>query len=326
VVLFVLLATLGLLPFALASLTADMVEQSERVVVLDPLAPGDGEAGVRADIHVQVTALNEWDGSATVRVSLHQSCGRACPWGDRVLLVSLYGDTAGDQAHRPGSATVTLPAGQRDVTQAVQLPVYGDPVRYPFDRYRLGLGVVVERVAADGTVEALEPERARAYAGVTFQARIPRAVMRGPALLDPAGPRAAGDGDAEPYLVVAALVFERPFYLKALTLLLVLLVAAAAAYAVFLRPLDQLIINAGALVLGVWGVRAILLGVGLPGVTAVDVSLIIVTLALLVAITVRTLYLLEDRSRLRLLRRRAAAPPRSLAPTPTDLIPPPGSP
>jgi len=94
----------------------------------------------------------------------------------------------------------------------------------------------------------------------------------------------------------------------------VLLVAAAAAYAVFLRPLDQLVINAGALILGVWGIRAVLLGTTLPGLTAVDLALWSVILFLLLAITVRTLWLLEADTGWRplraLLRHHPSDPPR----------------
>jgi hypothetical protein len=73
-----------------------------------------------------------------------------------------------------------------------------------------------------------------------------------------------------------------------LAVLLVLLVAAAAAYAVFMRPLQDLVLSSGALVLGVWGVRAILT----PGTayrTVVDLALSAVILFLLGAITVRAL-------------------------------------
>ena len=69
-----------------------------------------------------------------------------------------------------------------------------------------------------------------------------------------------------------------------------------------MRPLDQLIINSGALVLGVWGIRSILLGSAVPGLTAVDISLSVVILFLLVTITARTLWLLEENSDVRLLR------------------------
>jgi hypothetical protein len=84
----------------------------------------------------------------------------------------------------------------------------------------------------------------------------------------------------------------------------VLLVAAAAAYAVFLRPLQELVVNAGALMLGVWGIRSILTPSRLDYVTAVDVSLSLVILFLLAAITLRALWFVHERGNLRLLRRR----------------------
>jgi hypothetical protein len=113
-----------------------------------------------------------------------------------------------------------------------------------------------------------------------------------------------------------------------LTVLLVLLVSAAAAYAVFLRPLNELIIGSGALVLGVWGVRGVLLGSSLPGITAVDLALIIVMLFLLATITVRTAWLLEERSTVKPIRgrlfggrmARAGTPPAGTTPTP-DFVP-----
>ena len=51
-----------------------------------------------------------------------------------------------------------------------------------------------------------------------------------------------------------------------------------------------------------WGVRAILLGTTVPGLTAVDLALWMVILFLLVAITVRTLWLLEEGTGWRVLR------------------------
>jgi hypothetical protein len=88
-----------------------------------------------------------------------------------------------------------------------------------------------------------------------------------------------------------------------LAVLLVLLVAAAAAYAVFLRPLNELVINAGALVLGVWGIRSILESDSAPGATALDLALSVVIVFLLGAITVRALIFLDERSEMRVLKR-----------------------
>jgi hypothetical protein len=85
---------------------------------------------------------------------------------------------------------------------------------------------------------------------------------------------------------------------------LVLLITPAASYAVFIKPVSQLVVNAGALILGIWGIRTILVGqVTPPGATAVDLSLSIVILFLLVAIAVPMLRVLWERGELQLPRR-----------------------
>jgi hypothetical protein len=92
--------------------------------------------------------------------------------------------------------------------------------------------------------------------------------------------------------------FSRPLYERVLAVLLVLLVAFAAAYAVFMRPLQDLVLNSGALVLGVWGIRSIL-SPGTASRTLVDLTLSFVILFLLSAITIRAHQFLFHRSRFR---------------------------
>ena len=310
-----LLVILVLLPFAVGSVVTDVAEQSNRTFHLGQ--PADRSA-VHASAHVDLVSLDEWDGQATLRVTVHQSCGDTCPWGDRLRFVSVLGDD-GAVEELPPSQTVTIPATSRDVTQTIKLPVSGDPIRYPFDRYQLALGVIVERLLPDGAVQPLDPEQAARYLSLDLRARVPRIVMGPPRPLD--GAQLQADADIEPYAYVGLVAFTRPLYLQILTVLLVLLVTAAAAYAVFLRPLDQLIINAGALVLGVWGIRAILLGSGLTGITAVDLSLSLVILFLLVTMSVRTLWLLEEQSGVRLLRRPPAQQPAAGIGEPPNYVP-----
>jgi hypothetical protein len=60
--------------------------------------------------------------------------------------------------------------------------------------------------------------------------------------------------------VLKELTFTRPLWLQILTVLLILLITAAASYAVFIEPVSQLVVNAGALILGIWGTRTILVG------------------------------------------------------------------
>jgi hypothetical protein len=283
-----------LLPFALGSVVADLRQ------VRTPnhaIASIDGQPIDRGRVAVDLIAMNEWEGTVTVRVTAQQECAGPCRWRDRYRFVSIWGDDF-QPSDRPTVEQVTVPENPPVVTRTFPLPISGDPLRYPFDRYALALGVAMDRLYPDGREQTLTLAEAEGYVTIWASAHIPRIRVEAPA--EVAADTLSG---RQPYLFVDVVHFDRPLYLQVLTVFLVLLVAAAAAYAVLLRPLDQLIINAGALILGVWGIRSILLGTSLPGLTAVDLALWSVILFLLVTITVRTLWLLEEDSGWRLLRR-----------------------
>src|SRR5262249_44141518 len=74
-----------------------------------------------------------------------------------------------------------------------------------------------------------------------------------------------------------------------LSIMLIMLISAAAGYAVFLQPWQQLAMSVGGLILGVWGIRAVLLPASINYTTAVDLSLALVVLFLLAAISIRAL-------------------------------------
>lgn len=287
-----------LLPFAVRSMIADFRQ------VHTPnhsVATIEGDAIDRASVAMDLIGMNEWEGTVTVRVTAHQECQGPCRWRDRYRFVSIWGDDF-QPSDRPTVEQVVIPESPRVVSRTFQLPIYGDPLRYPFDRYAMAIGVIMDRLYPDGREETLTLAEADTYVTIWASARIPRisvAPLTPPTADDPATQATVG---RQPYLFVDVVRFSRPLYLQVLTVFLVLLVTAAAAYAVFLRPLDQLIINAGALILGVWGIRVILLGTTMPGLTAVDLALWSVILFLLVTITIRTLWLLEEDSGWRLLR------------------------
>jgi hypothetical protein len=90
--------------------------------------------------------------------------------------------------------------------------------------------------------------------------------------------------------------------LRVLATLLVLLIGAAAVYSVLLRPLEDLLVNVGALVLGVGGVRSIPVPGNLHFQTVVDLSLSMVILFLLAGVIVKALMRAHNRGGLRVLR------------------------
>jgi hypothetical protein len=257
-------------------------------------------APAHSRLHLAVTRIDEIQLLASLRVSGHHTCGGGRPWRDRLVLVSV--GTSDDGAEGlPPSASILLPDTSEAVSETVQLPISGAPIRYPFDRYRLVLGVALQRVYPDGHVATLTRDETSRDLQLTIQEQLSRPSMSAPVPVDPGDLRPFGSPVT--YAVVYALAFEQPRYLKTLAVLLVLLIAAATASAVFLRSLEDLLTNSGTLVLSVWGVRAILTPGNIFYLTAIDLALSMVLLFLLSGITVKALIFAHDRGDLRLLRR-----------------------
>jgi hypothetical protein len=291
VVLFVLV----LMPFAVGSAVGDLLGPPEgrNYPLATPAAsaPGDG-----ARLHVAVVGLSELQQTATLRVSGYHVCAARCDWTDRVIFVAERDEAVGTAP----SASVDVPASGQYINQTVELPVRGHSTRYPFDAYHARLGVVLQRVAPDGSVRTIPRAEAAGQLTLTLQEEIPRMIMESPSLLDPSVALRA-DPRRDTYVVLADLTVDRPLYLRILTVLLVVLVAAASAYAVFMRPLHDLVVNAGALVIGVWGVRSMLVPMPWTWLTSIDLSLSIVIIFLLGAITIRAVFFfLWERAGLRL--------------------------
>jgi FtsH-binding integral membrane protein len=86
---------------------------------------------------------------------------------------------------------------------------------------------------------------------------------------------------------VEEITFERPAYLKVLAVVLVVLIAVSATMALFTREVSDLTLGIGGLILGVWGIRSILMPQGLSTVTAIDLALSWLILLLLLGLALR---------------------------------------
>ena len=70
-------------------------------------------------------------------------------------------------------------------------------------------------------------------------------------------------------------------------MLLVILISASGVFALGLRTLHELVLGIGGIILGIWGVRAIVVQTALPDVTLVDAILAFVIMVLLLALAMR---------------------------------------
>jgi hypothetical protein len=227
--------------------------------------------------------LDEDLGSITLAISGH----RVCPDdGCSTLtfnLVSLE-DDADVRRALPPSAPMTLTPDQEIFSQTVQLPVRGQPSQYPFDDYLLWLGLA-GTVVEDGEKIDLTPELLAQRAVITTQNQLRDYLMAPPVQIDPT--RVAALNDPQDFVGVQQLRFERPVHQEILAVLLILLIAVSAIMAVAMRNMTDLIVGIGSLILGIWGVRSVLVPSSLPVVTSIDLALSVIILFVLLGLSVR---------------------------------------
>ena len=276
------------LPFAFSSMAGTLLSQQRNpffdVFTLQQVASTVGEDTTnRSYFNLGVTGIDPNTGLATLALSGNRSCTTDCP---KVVLTFLaLDDNASERRGLPPFATLTLAADERVFSESLQLPVRGQPSLYPFDTYDLWLGLRMEVTGADGkTVEATR-DQLQARSVVTLQNQTSQFTMANPTAVDPARVAAASDPSQLP--LVVALEFTRPEYLKVLAVLLVLLISASGVIALLTRDINDLLLGIGGLILGVWGIRSVLVNQPLPGISAVDLALSYVILFLLLGLILR---------------------------------------
>src|SRR5262249_46391758 len=287
-----LVVTAVLILVAVGSVTSVLARSPRDTVYLvsnaPPPAPGAPSAApVDAyTLHIAVESIDEAKELATLRVYGIRTCPTTCPAMGISLLA--LGGPAAERLGLPPKETVAVPANTQEVSGTVQLPVRAEPTLYPFDTPALVLGVLAEAARPDGTMAPTTPAGGGPATYLGLQSQVQGLVMAEPAPVDPASVRASVDPSG--LLYVRALHFRRPLYLQVLTVLLVGLIGAAAAYNVSTQPVPQLFLGLGGLILGVWGIRGILLAGGPPYVTVVDLLLSGVILILLAGMLVRVTF------------------------------------
>ncbi|MCA9877011.1 MAG: hypothetical protein KC442_04505 [Thermomicrobiales bacterium] len=295
-------AGIAMLPLVATSMYHALTsDRSEILYDLDtgqPLTLEDVDPGGNQYLNLSVISIDPASSALTLAVSGNRSCPGECGLL-RLSLLSLDRDAARRRGLTP-FATVLLGANETMFSETVTLPVRGSPVRYPFDRYEiwLGLAAPASPTSTSGSTEngaATPPPSSPAAAfQSTIQNQMPQMVMLPPEMVS------AGEVSAQtsPFTVgrTLHLTFRRPDYLMALSAMLILLVASSSALTVLTQPLSTLILGVGGLIIAIWGVRAVLAPQNFPLVTAVDLALSGVILLLLVGLSARVALSLLSRN------------------------------
>ena len=279
---------LALLPTAVTSMREVLGSGPDTLYDLVTGQPVDPAKVIAAEdegiyFNLGIVGLDESTGLLTVAVSGNRNCTGPCP--ATTLTLAALDDDADQRRGLPPSASLTLQPEDTVFSQTMQLPLRGQPSLYPFDTYTIWLGAGGTITDADGTVVEMSPTTLGERV-LTLQNRIGDMVMLPPVSIDPRDAHAQTDPFT--FLTVQSLTFGRPAYLEVLATVLVLLIAISSALALFTRSVTDLALGVGGLILGVWGIRSVLMPTSISTVTAIDLALSWVILLLLIGFALRT--------------------------------------
>lgn len=259
------------------------------------VAGEDVDPGALNYLNLAVVDLDAVTGAVTLAVSGNRVCIETCQDVDLTFL-SLDDDASRRRGVSP-FATLSVRGDDAIFSETLELPARGTPVRYPFDDYELWLGVAAPPSPETGG-EMPAPRPASSRFRITVQNQLPQMVMSPPVHVDPE--RIRRPSAALAVQVVQELRFTRPTYLTVLTVALVLLVAASGALSLLTQAINSLVLGVGGLILGIWGVRSVLVPQPIGVITAVDLALLCVIFLLLLGLAVRGALYLRRQSGLRL--------------------------
>ena len=283
---FLLLAVLILLPAGCINFARQsFLSKAQRTYVISQPTRSTAPDGQGQRLQLTLEGMIPWENTVRVRVLGQRPCEPSCVPA-RIAIAAIPSDIGSSNDGGPLATVdvINLPAGVADVDQTLTLPIDGEWLEYPFDKYVLTLGFDELIARPDGTYER-EANAASQNMTITLAERLTDFQLQQPQRLDPS---AVTRGGAQPYAVASRITIVRPFYDEAETIVVVLLAVAAAAYGVFMRPFRELAIGATGLTLSLWGVRSLLMG-NQPGTTTVDFVLIGVIIFVLSGITARVL-------------------------------------
>ncbi|MCD6027977.1 MAG: hypothetical protein K0S78_151 [Thermomicrobiales bacterium] len=239
--------------------------------------------------------LDEAQGSITFAISGHRLCPDDASCATINFSLISLDDDADVRRALPPSASLTLEPDDLIFSQTIQLPIRGQPSQYPFDDYLLWLGLTGTMVLDDETLP-LTVEMLEERAVITTQNQLRDYLMVPPVEIDPA--QVASMTDPQEFVGVQQLRFERPAHQEILAVLLIALIAVSAIIAVALRTMSDLLIGIGSLILGIWGVRSVLVPSSLSVISSIDLALSVIILFVLLGLSLRVARHFQQQSEL----------------------------
>lgn len=269
--------------------SATRIDLATGIPVADPFAEPSGTEP--ATITILLESLDE--SARQVRLVLlgRRYCDAPCEPLSVVLYILPLND---DPLAMPSTAAIPLPTNDQPFDIEETLPVAGRPQSYPADAYRLHLGVAVLAPDAAGVMLPLsEAELETRGIRIMLEEIMSRFVIKD---VVPKESLSVREDLSDLGISLQTMVtFHRPIYLRLESALLILLIGITCLVTVIRQDIDDLLFGVGGLILGMWGIRAVLVQTKYSGVTMIDLTLVLFAILILLGTLVRiTLHVRKD--------------------------------
>ncbi len=280
------LIILGLLPFAVQSIVRDIKGLvSEQQFLTKDL---DDRGQHFTDIEISLKEVDELTQVATVEISGERSCVAPCgTFEDKVTFYGINEQTKDQRSHSK-SASITIPDANVPISSEIKLPFTGRLFVYPYDKYVFGIGINIERTFTGQPAKQLKPSDVADSFEISFSESVSRIELKSFEKVDGAvyKPRNV----TEPYLFAGVAKFERPMHLKIIVTMVVLMIVLVSIYTMATRAFNELILDVGAIILGIFGARELVIKDFPSDTTFVDTVFGMIVLYNLMVVIFRSIF------------------------------------
>lgn len=267
------------LPFAIKSIYNEVVSNasdSDRFTLIEPNKFDDF-----TQLGILTKELDPINQTIKITVSGYHNCQTRCNKKSLRLHISSYYLKNANEKRVPESFVIDIPKGGTEFEKEIVLPVSGDIHEYPYDSYSVQTAIALESIV--NGISTFSNKESNAIAIILDEQTSRLQDIKHTQVSD-----LKTVITEHPPIVAFSSDYERPFYVKYIVTLLVILLLITTAATIFLSDFSKLITGSAGIIIGVWGTRSLLLGSLPADVTIIDIILTLIVIGTLICVAIKS--------------------------------------
>jgi len=278
-ILSLLVITIAWLPFALESFYNEITSNALTMGSQYLITSSNNREYVNLEVLTkEIDFVNK---KIKINVNGYHHCDVFCGKYKTRLHISNFFFKKENVKRLPYSIIIEVPESTTEFEKEVTLPISGEIFNYPFDKYRADISIAIERLK-EGHSNFLNQRNSNIT--LLMNDKIPRLETLPPIIIKNLDIIAT----EYPSAIAFSSVHERPFYIKYIVSLLVIFLIATTAATILLTEFYQLITGGAGIILGIWGVRSLLLGDLPTDISILDIILTLIVIGTLISLVIKS--------------------------------------